>query len=283
MGVGECLPCRGSRNRLTEVERNQRAGRALCGLPGTVPPANVGAAGAGLSAPAGGLTIARMPPPAPAEPFDFPNPELADDDGLLALGVPVLPVHLRAAYARGIFPWPVSLRQPVPWVSPGQRAVLEFDRLNVPKTLRQARQRASWLFTIDRAFAAVITACAAARRPGQRGTWITPAMIAGYTAFHREGGAHSVEVWDGERLVGGLYGIDAGGLFTGESMFHLEPNASKLALLHLIDHLAGRGATWLDIQQLTPHFAVLGAREIPRREFLARLKAEQAEGRKLFG
>jgi len=224
-----------------------------------------------------------MPSPASAEPFEFPDPELADDDGLLALGVPVQPVHLRAAYSRGIFPWPVSPRHPVPWVSPGQRAVLEFAHLNVPKTLRQARQRTNWLFTIDRAFAAVITACAAARRPGQRGTWITPAMIAGYAAFHREGGAHSVEVWDGERLVGGLYGIDAGGLFTGESMFHLEPNASKLALLHLIDHLTSRGATWLDIQQLTPHFEVLGARLIPRREFLRRLKSEQGLGRKLFG
>jgi leucyl/phenylalanyl-tRNA--protein transferase len=91
-----------------------------------------------------------------------------------------------------------------------------------------------------------------------------------------------VEVWDGERLVGGLYGVDAGGLFTGESMFHHEPNASKLALLHLIDHLAARGATWIDIQQLTPHFEVLGARLISRDEFLQRLKRERERGRRLF-
>ncbi len=216
------------------------------------------------------------------EPYPFPDPAFADEDGLLALGVPVTPANLRAAYGRGIFPWPFSPRHPVPWVSPGERAVLEFDHLHVPKTLRQARRRTAWTFTIDRDFEAVMAACAAARRPGQRGTWITPAMRAGYVALHREGGAHSVEVWAGEQLVGGLYGVDAGGLFTGESMFHHEPNASKLALLHLVDHLAARGATWIDIQQLTPHFEVLGAREIDRGEFLARLAQERAVGRRLF-
>ncbi len=216
------------------------------------------------------------------EPYPFPDPSLADEDGLLALGVPVTPANLRAAYARGIFPWPYSARHPVPWVSPGERAVLEFSALHVPKTLRQARQRTTWTFTVDRAFEAVMAACAAARRPGQRGTWITPAMRAGYSALHHAGGAHSVEVWDGERLVGGLYGVDAGGLFTGESMFHFEPNASKLALLHLVEHLAARGAGWIDIQQLTPHFATLGARLISREEFLARLAQEQQVGRLLF-
>ncbi len=216
------------------------------------------------------------------EPYPFPDPALAEEDGLVALGVPVTPANLRAAYARGIFPWPFSARHAVPWVSPGERAVLEFERLHVPKTLRQARRRKPWTFTIDRDFGLVMAACAAARRPGQRGTWITPAMRAGYAALHGEGGAHSVEVWDGDRLVGGLYGVDAGGLFTGESMFHLEPDASKLALLHLVDHLAARGATWIDIQQLTPHFAVLGARLIPRSEFLGRLALERAAGRRLF-
>lgn len=217
------------------------------------------------------------------EPYPFPDPASADDeDGLLALGVPVTPANLRAAYAKGIFPWPFSARHAVPWVCPEERAVLEFERLHVPKTLRQARRRTAWTFTVDRAFPLVMAACAASPRPGQRGTWITPAMRAGYAALHREGGAHSVEVWDGERLVGGLYGVDAGGLFTGESMFHLEPNASKLALLHLVDHLAARGASWLDIQQLTPHFEVLGARLVPRAEFLGMLQREIAVGRRLF-
>ncbi len=216
------------------------------------------------------------------EPYPFPDPALADEDGLVALGVPVTPANLRVAYSRGIFPWPFSARHPVPWVSPGERAVLEFDRLHVPKTLRQARRRSTWRFTVDAAFESVMAACSSARRPGQRGTWITAAMRAGYLALHREGGAHSVEVWDGERLVGGLYGVDSGGLFTGESMFHLEANASKLALLHLVDHLAARGATWIDIQQLTPHFEVLGARVVRRAEFLRRLRAARAEARVLF-
>lgn len=216
------------------------------------------------------------------EPYPFPDPALADEDGLLALGVPVTSANLRAAYARGIFPWPVSARHPVPWVSPGERAVLDFAELHIPKTLRQARRRMTWQFTIDRAFPAVMEACAAAHRPGQRGTWITPAMRAGYTALHLDGGAHSVEVWDGERLVGGLYGVDAGGLFTGESMFHLEPNASKLALLHLVEHLRSRGAEWIDIQQLTPHFETLGARVILREEFLDRLLQARKVARVLF-
>lgn len=218
------------------------------------------------------------------EPYPFPDPSLADDeDGLVALGVPVTPANLRAAYPRGIFPWPFDARAPVPWVSPPRRAVLEFDRLNVPKTLRQARRRATWTYSIDRAFERVIAECAAAKRPGQHGTWITAAMRNAYLALHRDGGAHSVEVWDGEALVGGLYGVDSGGVFTGESMFHRADNASKLALLHLTDHLAARGAGWIDIQQLTPHMAVLGARELERADFLAKLKTEQTRGLRLFG
>ena len=225
---------------------------------------------------------AGMRKPAFPEPYPFPDPALADEDGLLAIGVPVTPANLRVAYARGIFPWPFSARHPVPWVSPGERAVLEFDRLHVPKTLRQARRRTTWSFTIDRDFKAVMAACAAAHRPGQRGTWITPAMRAGYAALHEAGGAHSVEVWDGERLVGGLYGVDAGGLFTGESMFHLAPNASKLALLHLIGHCRDRGARWLDIQTLTPHLRALGAEEVSRAEFLRLLREAQDSGVALF-
>src|SRR5213075_3130606 len=136
-------------------------------------------------------------------------------------------------------------------------------------------------FTIDRAFADVIRECASTPRPDQDGTWIEPKMIEAYTRFHDAGDAHSIEVWRGEELVGGLYGIDAGGVFTGESMFHRAPDASKLALLFLIDHLRARGATWLDCQVMTDHMAALGAREIPRNEFLDKLAA-QASGIKLF-
>lgn len=218
------------------------------------------------------------------DPYPFPDPSLADEeDGLVALGVPVTIANLRAAYPRGIFPWPFDARAPIPWVCPPRRAVLEFDRLSVPKTLRQARRRSTFTYSIDRAFERVIGECTIAKRPGQDGTWIIPAMHTAYIALHREGGAHSVEVWDGDALVGGLYGVNSGGVFTGESMFHRADNASKLALLHLVDHLAARDARWIDIQQLTPHMAVLGARELSRDEFLLKLRGEQVRELKLFG
>lgn len=220
---------------------------------------------------------------APA-PDHWPKPDPADDIGLVALDYNLTPDRIISAYRRGIFPWPDSTPfSPIPWVSPPRRAILEFAALHVPRNLRRSqRELASLGFTIDAAFEAVIRACAAAHRPGQRGTWITPPMIAAYITVHQRGHAHSVEAWDGEALVGGLYGITAGGVFTGESMFHRVAEVSKLCVLHLIDHLRSRGASWIDIQQLTPHFAILGAREISREEFLAKLAAEQQSGLVLF-
>jgi leucyl/phenylalanyl-tRNA---protein transferase len=120
-------------------------------------------------------------------------------------------------------------------------------------------------------------------RPDQDGTWITGEMIAAYCDLHREGWAHSVEAWEGDELVGGIYGVDAGGAFAGESMFYTRPDASKLALLHLVEHLASRGLDWLDIQTMTPHMRALGARLVSRGEFLNRLKATQEQGLVLFG
>jgi leucyl/phenylalanyl-tRNA---protein transferase len=215
---------------------------------------------------------------------EWSPPDPADELGLVALDYNLSPDRLISAYRHGIFPWPDSSAfSPIPWVSPPRRAILEFAALHVPRNLRKAQRKlASLRFTIDEAFEQVITACAAAPRYGQRGTWITPAMIAAYIAVHQLGHAHSVEAWDGETLVGGLYGVTAAGVFTGESMFHRIDDVSKLCVLHLIEQLRPRGATWLDIQQLTPHFALLGAREIPRAEFLERLAAERDSGRTLF-
>jgi len=190
--------------------------------------------------------------------------------------------NLRAAYRAGVFPWPGRPGEPIPWCSPDPRAVLVFTELTPGRTLEKALRRGGLTFTIDRAFTAVIAACAAAPRPGQGGTWIAPAIIAAYTALHREGIAHSVEVWRDEKLIGGLYGVDAGGVFCGESMFHHEPNASKLAILHLADHLTARGSRWMDIQQLTPHMARLGAREIPREIYLAALERTLSAAPKIF-
>jgi leucyl/phenylalanyl-tRNA--protein transferase len=190
--------------------------------------------------------------------------------------------NLRAAYRSGIFPWPGHAGAPIPWCSPDPRAVLVFSEITPGRTLEKALRRGTFTYSIDRAFEAVIAACAAAPRPGQDGTWIAPAILAAYTALHREGIAHSVEVWRDDKLIGGLYGVDAGGLFCGESMFHHEDNASKLALLHLAKHLQTRGSRWMDIQQLTPHMARLGAREIPRANYLAQLSREIAAARNLF-
>jgi leucyl/phenylalanyl-tRNA--protein transferase len=210
----------------------------------------------------------------------FPDPRESTPEGVVAVGGDLRPETLRAAYRRGIFPWPHE-GLPLLWFCPPRRAVLERARLHLPRSLRAARKK-PFAYTVDRAFRAVIEACALSPRPGQRGTWITPDMVAAYCRLHRLGGAHSVEAWEGGELVGGVYGVDAGGAFSGESMFHRRPDASKLALLHLLERLSARGLEWIDIQQLTPHLERLGARELAREEFLARWERELSSGRKLF-
>lgn len=212
----------------------------------------------------------------------FPDPRQADEDGVVAVGGDLHPKTLLAAYRQGIFPWPVE-GLPMLWFSPAQRAVLRFDELHLPRSLRRAWNQHGWQLTVDRAFAAVIGACAKAPRPGQRGTWITAEVQRAYIRLHRMGIAHSVEVWDGETLVGGIYGVEVDGVFAGESMFHRAPNASKVALLHLIEHVRRRGLDWLDIQVMTPHMERLGARNLPRDEFLALLYETRKRGLVLFG
>jgi leucyl/phenylalanyl-tRNA--protein transferase len=211
----------------------------------------------------------------------FPDPRQATPEGVVAVGGDLHPDTLRAAYRDGIFPWPVA-GLPLLWFSPPERGVLEFGALHLPRSLRRARRRTRLRCTIDAAFEAVIDACAATPRPDQEGTWITPSIRDAYVALHRRGVAHSAEAWDGDVLVGGIYGVDVDGAFAGESMFHAVPDASKLALLHLVEHLGARGLDWLDIQMLTPHMARLGARAIPRDDFLARLAATRARGLRLF-
>ena len=171
---------------------------------------------------------------------------------------------------------------PLTWVSPPMRGILEFSELHVPRSLAKERARTPFTFTIDRDFQSVIEACARIKRPDQPGTWITDRMLRAYIRFYRLGYAHSVEVWEGEELVGGLYGVAVDGVYAGESMFHRRPNASKLALLFLIDHLKERGLEWIDIQMLTPHMETLGAKEIPRKEFLEKLAATRTLGLTLF-
>ncbi|MBC7932698.1 MAG: leucyl/phenylalanyl-tRNA--protein transferase [Rubrivivax sp.] len=212
---------------------------------------------------------------------NFPDPRDATPEGIVAVGGQPEPDLLVEAYASGIFPWPVE-GYPLLWFSPPERGVLEFDALHVPRSLAREQRRAQFRFTIDRAFERVIAACAVSSRADGEGTWITNEMRRGYAEFHKAGHAHSVEAWEGKELVGGLYGVDAGGAFAGESMFYLRPNASKLALLFLVEHLKSRGLDWLDIQVMTPHMRALGARLVSRDEFLERLVRARRRGLKLF-
>jgi leucyl/phenylalanyl-tRNA---protein transferase len=211
----------------------------------------------------------------------FPDPRTATRDGLVAVGGDLHPDTLRLAYRQGIFPWPAP-GLPLLWFSPPERGVLDFADLHVSRSLERAVRRSALRMTVDADFAAVIRACAGTPRPGQAGTWITEEMVEAYERLHRLGMAHSVEAWDESRLVGGIYGVEVDGAFAAESMFYRTPNASKLALLHLVAHLRSRGLDWLDIQVLTPHMERLGARAMARDRFLTRLAATRARGLCLF-
>ena len=202
-------------------------------------------------------------------------------DGIVALGGPLTTTNLLRAYCRGIFPWPMN-EYVLPWCCPEERGILDFNELHIPRRLARTRQNSTFHFTIDRAFPQVITNCATVKRKHESGTWITRQMIRAYCELHKQGHAHSVEVWEGTELVGGLYGVDAGGSFAGESMFSLRSDASKLALLFLIDHLKQRDLDWLDIQMVTPHLEALGGKLISRAEFLAKLTATQKRKLTLF-
>ena len=202
-------------------------------------------------------------------------------DDIVAVGGNLEPETLLYAYRRGVFPWPAE-GLPLLWYCPQERAIVDLDGLHVSRSLARERRRTALRFSIDEAFPAVIEACAVAHRPGQSGTWITEDIVGAYIRLHRLGVAHSVEAWRGDSLVGGVYGIDVDGAFAAESMFHRESWASKLALLHLTDHLAGRGLDWIDIQVMTPHMEKMGARNVPRSEFLSRLAATRRRRLELF-
>lgn len=204
----------------------------------------------------------------------FPDPRDTGPEGLVALGGDLHPDSLLLAYQRGIFPWPIEGAPALTWFSPVERGVLDFADLRLPRSLRKFAAKNPYRFTIDQAFAQVIDACQAAYRPGQPGTWITPELRDAYVEFHRRGHAHSVEAWDAAtgELAGGMYGVYLDGVFAGESMFYRKPNASKLALLHLIERLRARGIDWIDIQVITPHMEALGGKLISRDDFLNRLQ-----------
>lgn len=213
----------------------------------------------------------RLPFLDPSRPDRFPPVELAlaDPDGLLAGGGDLSPERLLAAYARGIFPW-FSDGEPILWWSPSRRTVFDTAAMHVSRRLARWLRGCGWTLRADTAFGAVVRACAAPRAK-QRGTWITADMIAAYERLHALGHAHSVEAWDGDRLVGGVYGVALGRMFYGESMFSAEANGSKLALLGLARALRGRDCPLLDAQVASDHLFTLGAFELPRAAFCARV------------
>lgn len=202
---------------------------------------------------------------------EFPPVELADQYGLLAVGGDLEIETLLLAYRNGIFPWPLN-RQLLAWFAPPERAIIELADFHMPKSLHRVINRGQFRTTINSDFSGVIKGCAAAKnRKGQRGTWITPAMIAAYQNLHKVGFAYSVEVWNSDLLVGGLYGVRLGSFVAAESMFYRETNASKIALCALVEDLRQQGVSWFDVQVLTPTTEMFGAREISRGEFQTRL------------
>lgn len=203
------------------------------------------------------------------ERFVFPAIEQASPEGLLAIGGDLNPARLLAAYAHGIFPW-YNPGQPILWWSPDPRMVLFPAELRVSRSLDKRVRNGGFEVTLDRAFADVIAGCAAPRG-ADAGTWITDEMQRAYCALHALGYAHSTECWLDGQLVGGLYGIALGRAFFGESMFSRVPDASKVALVHLVRHLTTREYRFVDCQVRSAHLASLGARDIARSEFTRRL------------
>ncbi|HZY35381.1 MAG TPA: leucyl/phenylalanyl-tRNA--protein transferase [Mucilaginibacter sp.] len=199
----------------------------------------------------------------------FPDPALAEPDGLLAVGGDLSVERLLLAYRKGIFPW-YSDETPILWYSPHERFVLFPQEIKISKTMRKIIQSGKFGITVDQCFKEVIEACSQAPRPGQDGTWITDEMKAAYVQLHQKGHAHSVEVRQNGELAGGLYGVQVGKVFCGESMFSRIGNASKMALIHL----SGMGYQLIDCQVYTAHLASMGARMVGRDEYMRILAAE---------
>jgi leucyl/phenylalanyl-tRNA--protein transferase len=210
----------------------------------------------------------------PREKPHFPPVEAAGPDGVLVVGGSLAPDWMLEAYRRGIFPMPIQVerRRLIAWLSPDPRGILELDGLRISRRLARRLKRGEFQFTFNRHFAGVVEGCAAPRG-GDDDCWLTLAMQNAYLNLHELGHAHSVEVWQAGRLVGGIFGVAIGGLFAGESMFHRVTDASKAALAILVEHLRQRGYWLFDVQWTNSHTRSLGATEISRTDYLARLAA----------
>jgi leucyl/phenylalanyl-tRNA--protein transferase len=214
----------------------------------------------------------RLPQLNPLRPGLFPDPEdaLSEPNGLLAWGGDLSPERLISAYAQGVFPW-FNEDEPILWWSPDPRCVFRTDGVHISRSLRKQLSKSNWRITADTSFTRVMRACAAPRN-GTVGTWIGDDMIAAYEELHRQGHAHSVEVWDRGSLVGGIYGVAVGRLFCGESMFSARTGGSKVALAGMCQLLHRWGFPFLDAQVTNDHLLSMGAVEIPRRQFVAQAR-----------
>ena len=197
----------------------------------------------------------------------FPDPRRASAEGLVAIGGDFSVERLLLAYRSGVFPWTAD---PITWWSPDPRAIFEPDHVHISRSLARVLRQNQFQITRDRAFREVMEGCAEPRS-GRGQTWVTREFLEGYTRLHEHGHAHSLECWQDDKLVGGIYGVAIGGFFAGESMFHRVSNASKVAVCKLIEHLHERGFTLFDIQMLTPITTQLGGITIPRTQYLRRL------------
>lgn len=211
----------------------------------------------------------------PGSPFPDPALALREPDGLLAVGGDLHPARLLNAYRAGVFPW-YSEGQPLLWWSPDPRTVFRTDDVHLSRRLRRQLRGSGWTLRADTAFAQVVAACANAPRPGQDGTWITAQMQAAYLALHRLGHAHSLEVWDGQALAGGIYGVAIGRMFFGESMFSAVSGGSKAALAGLAHVLLGWGWPLIDAQVENDNLLRMGATAMPRPAFLAEVSRQVA-------
>ena len=205
----------------------------------------------------------------PAGPPFFPDTLLPDRHGLVAIGGNLSEPVLLEAYSRGIFPW--FDQPPLMWYSPDPRMVLYPADYHASQRLARVVRQRRFAVAFDRDFAAVIAGCASVPRPGQEGTWITPNFVEAYTRLHEAGHVHCIAVYRGGELAGGLYGVSLGRLFCGESMFSIQPDASKVAFFHLVNWVRAKGFALIDCQAPTRHLASLGAVQVPRRRFLAEL------------
>lgn len=201
--------------------------------------------------------------------WSFPEPRMAREDGLLAIGGDLKAERLLLAYRQGIFPWSVN---PITWWSPDPRAIIPLDSFHTPRRLERVMRQGKFEVTWDQDFLGVMRGCAKPR-PDESGTWISPLFIKAYCALHRLGWAHSVECWRDGKLVGGVYGVAVGGLFAGESMFHEESNASSVVLITLLEACHTAGYVLFDTQMTTSHTERFGAVNIPRKEYLRCLHA----------